>query len=280
VGYDLACRLRLNGVDVIFDKFETRIGSDLPLFMDQGLSQSNRVICICSELYNQKANAGCSGVGYEKRIICEEIIKDSSTAWVVPLIRNNKTARKLPIFLSSLKYLSFEDDSKYSESFYDLLRELHDQTNLPPLGKSPFEHNEGIIGKIEEMNKVTSTLSFTNKFSGNERINYLSNSGVFTIGTDLYEFKMSWSDAGGNSIHAYKDGVKAIACTSESIDPKKVDLHKYDFSNRARTARIGETIIWVNKNGKILLTKIENIEYENNQKHWVSVSYRIIEDVT
>ena len=87
---DLASKLRANGVDVIFDQFETRLGSDLPLFMEQGLSKSSRVICICSDTFNQKANSGRAGVYYEKRIICNELVGDSSSAWVIPLIRNNK----------------------------------------------------------------------------------------------------------------------------------------------------------------------------------------------
>lgn len=273
---DLASRLRTNGVDVIFDKFETKIGTDLPLFMEQGLSQSKRVLCICSDTYNQKANSGSAGVGYEKRIICSEIIKDSSTAWVIPVIRNNTGINKLPAFLSSLKYISFENDAEYADKYYELLRELHDQSNLPSLGKNPFEHDNTVIGKIDEMNSIASSLSFTNKFSGTEEINYLSNSGVYVIGTGLYEFKTNWSDNGLQSIHTYRDNVKAIACTSEEIDTDKFDLSKYDFSTRARTACLGDTVIWINQNGKILITKINDIKYENNQKHWVSFSYRII----
>jgi hypothetical protein len=276
--YDLASKLRANGVDVIFDQFETRIGSDLPLFMEQGLGASNRVICICSDLFNKKANSGLSGVGYEKRIICKDIIKDSSTAWVIPLIRKNSSDEKLPLFLSSLKYISFEKDDKFLENFYDLLRELHDQKKIPSLGKNPFEHRPDVIGKVEEIKQIVSTLSFTNKLKGTEKFNFLSNSGVFTIGTDLYEFKTNWSTAGRHSIHAYKDNVHSIAAASDVIERNKIDLEKYDFSSRVRTVNIGDSIIWVNRNGKILITQIENLEYENSQTHWIQINYEIIEN--
>ena len=277
---DLACKLRMNGIDVIFDQFEARLGADLPLFMEQGLSKSNRVICICSDLYNKKSNSGFSGVGYEKRIICKEITKDSSTSWVIPLIRNNASEEKLPLFLSSLRYISFEDDSKYFENIYDLLRELHSQNNVPSIGKNPFEHNADVIGKIDEIKQIKSSLAFSNCTNSNTQINYLSNSGVYTVGTDIFEFKTRWSDASINAIHAYADNLEAIACTGEEININNLDLEKHDFSSRCRTARLGESIIWINKNGKILITKIEKIAYENNQKHVVTLSYKIIEDCT
>lgn len=275
--FDLACRLRTNGVDAIFDQFETRLGSDLALFMEQGLNASNRVICICSELYNQKANSGQSGVGYEKRIICKELMKDSSTAWVIPLIRKNEQRDKIPIFLSSLKYISFLEDDLYQANYWELLRELYDQSNLPPLGKNPFDHNGDVLGIIEEKNKIIKALSFINKKSGIERFNYLSNSGLFTIGMGSYQFNTYWSTAGNYSIHAMRDYVQSIACTTDEINADSFNLSKYDFSSRARTAQIGETVIWVNKNGKILFTKVLSIVFENNQTHWLHISYQILE---
>lgn len=45
----LATRLRSNGVDVILDRWNTKLGSDLASFMERGLSKSQRVVCICSE---------------------------------------------------------------------------------------------------------------------------------------------------------------------------------------------------------------------------------------
>ncbi|MCK9170662.1 MAG: toll/interleukin-1 receptor domain-containing protein [Treponema sp.] len=274
---NLATHLRANGVDVIFDQFETKLGSDLALFMEQGLSISNRVICICSEIYNQKANAGMSGTGYEKRIICGDLIKDSSTTWVIPLIRNNSTNNKLPTFLHALKYIDFEDDCKYEEMYYDLLRDIYDQRNLPPLGNNPFVHNQDILGKISEMNEIVSALYCTNNHAGKESFNYLRNGKKFVIGNDLFKFDTQWSDADGNSIYAYRDNVKAIACASGNMSIKNFDITRYDFSSRAIQVFIGENVIWINEYGKILITKIENLEYKSNHEHMLTILYKILE---
>ena len=72
----LATRLRSNGVDVILDLWNAGLGQDLATFMEKGLTSSHRVLCICSQAYVDKANAGSGGVGYEKHIITAELLDD------------------------------------------------------------------------------------------------------------------------------------------------------------------------------------------------------------
>lgn len=278
--FELASYLRRTGIDVIFDQFEARLGSDLPLFMEQGLSQSNKVICICSDSYNSKANAGMSGVGYEKRIICSELMRDSSTAWVIPLVRSCTSSAKVPTFLSALRYISFNDESKYFSNFYELLRDLHDQSSLPPLGKNPFEHNSDVIGKINEIVQIRRSLATSTNTQGRTRFNYISNSGVYTFGIGLYEFQTYWSNGGNNSIRAYSDRVKAIAFAGSDLNINEIELENFDFSSRSRMLNKNEHAIWININGKILVTKIIDISVENQQTMWVELEYKIIEVCT
>jgi hypothetical protein len=278
--FDLASRLRQNGVDVIFDQFEARLGSDLPLFMEQGLSISNRVICVCSNKYISKANAGSSGVGYEKRIISSELMRDSSSAWVIPLIRNCTSQQRVPSFLSALRYISFDIDELYEASFYELLRDLHDQTNLPPLGKNPFEQNSDVVGLVDGVIQIKRSLATSTSSTGRVRFNYISNSGVYTFGSGLYEFRTHWSDRGNNSVYAYSDGVKAIAFADENFDFEEVDLEQLDFSSRVRTLNIDDQAVWVNSNGKILITRVVGISAESDQSKWAEVDYKILELIT
>lgn len=277
--FNLAFKLRGHGIDVVLDKFETKLGADLPLFMEQGLNESTRVICICSEKYNLKANAGKSGVGYEKRIICQDLMQDSSLNYVIPVIRNNPSPEKLPRFLSSLKYISFEDDNKYDANYYELLRDLHGRRNVPPLGKNPFDHNDDIIEKVNEINSVKRAFALSPSMEGHVRFNFLSNSGKHIFGTDIYEFRTSWSDCGVDSIYAYSDYVKAIAWAPENIDIYNLNLEEYDFSSRARTVMPNENIIWINDHGKILITKIVSIEWASAQNHWLELDYKILENI-
>ena len=109
----LATRLRSNGVDIILDRWNLKLGSDLAAFMEQGLSKSQRVICICSEKYVTKANEGKGGAGYEKQIISAEYIQDQNSNWVIPLIRNNDTTKKSLYSWGGRQYIDFNDSNLY-----------------------------------------------------------------------------------------------------------------------------------------------------------------------
>lgn len=56
-GFLLATRLEGNGVAVTLDQWDLKIGGDLPHFMESGLSDSDRVIVVCTDEYVRKANA-------------------------------------------------------------------------------------------------------------------------------------------------------------------------------------------------------------------------------
>ncbi len=62
----LATRLRSNGLNILLDRWNLKLGQDIASFMERGLSESNRIVSICSENYVKKANDENSGVGYEK----------------------------------------------------------------------------------------------------------------------------------------------------------------------------------------------------------------------
>ena len=122
----LATRLRANGVDILLDRWNLDLGQDVAAFIENGLSQSKRVLCICSENYVRKANNKEGGVGYEKRIMTAEIMENLDTNWVVPVIRNNSGDPKVPTFLGSCLYIEFREDRLYETQYEKLLRSLLD----------------------------------------------------------------------------------------------------------------------------------------------------------
>src|SRR5690606_5343523 len=127
----LATRLRSNGVNVILDRWNLKLGSDLASFMERGLSKSQRIVSICSDLYVRKANEGKGGAGYEKQIMTAEFINDQNTNWVIPLIKNNLNDRKTPTFLGGRMYISFEEAHLYESKYEELLRDILDEPVLP-----------------------------------------------------------------------------------------------------------------------------------------------------
>ena len=140
----LATRLRHNGVNAILDQWNLDLGRDVAAFIERGLSESNRVVCICSENYVRSANEKRGGVGYEKRMISAEIMSDANTDWVIPVIRNNASPELVPTFLSGCLYVDFRDDVTYEEKYEQLLRSLLNEPILPGSsnGQESFRDNK------------------------------------------------------------------------------------------------------------------------------------------
>lgn len=280
----LATRLRSNGIDVILDRWNLKLGYDLPFFMEQGLSKSNRIICICSESYNNKANEGEGGVGYEKHILTAKLIKDVNTAWIIPLIRNNNSGEKLPTFLGAKYYINFDTEEEYEEKYEELLRELLDEPILPipPIGPNPFKEIRAIAGTRFKPSKekylspaVKGTVSF----------DYSNNNGRFVIGQSDVLFETAWSKASSTSIHAYSDSptIHSLALVYDKKNINEInDAESYDFTSRVRTPQTNEIVIWHNQKGYFAATKILNVKdrTRGDGKDELTIEYVILTNGT
>src|SRR5437762_4903286 len=71
----LATRLVANGVNVLLDQWDLTLGSDLPRFIESGLTAADRILAVCTGAYVRKANDGIGGVGYEKMILTGHLMK-------------------------------------------------------------------------------------------------------------------------------------------------------------------------------------------------------------
>jgi len=83
--YTLATNLVDKGVDVLLDQWDLSLGSNLISFMEKGLTNSDRVLVICTDNYNKKSNEGLGGVGYEKNILTSELFRDQDSKKFIPL---------------------------------------------------------------------------------------------------------------------------------------------------------------------------------------------------
>ena len=274
----LATDLRQHmGVDVILDQWDLRIGSDLSLFMEQGLSSASLVLCVCSDQYVKKANAGTGGAGYEKMIMTAALIQNTNTDYIIPVMRCN-SEKNLPTFLSTKLYVDFSDESKYLEKLGDLTARIYEEdiAHKPPLGKSPY--SESIQNDVVTRTEIAKSQYHSPQFEGCASFDFKNNSGQFIIGSGEYEFCTRWSECGSNSIYAYRDKVKMIGY-AEGVDtiPSFPDFEQFDFTSRTREPHIGEVNIWMNKNGKFAATLITDISVKSRgaKQNNLSFEYKI-----
>src|SRR5262245_19395356 len=109
----LATRLRGSGVDVILDQWDLSLGDDVTRFMEAGVSNSDRVLVICTDEYVRKANAGKGGVGYERLIVTAQLVQNIGTNKFIPIIRNTDPEHRTPRFLGTRLYIDFSDDEQF-----------------------------------------------------------------------------------------------------------------------------------------------------------------------
>lgn len=134
----LAERLCRNGVNAILDQWDLGPGGDLPQFMEQSITRSNRILMVCTERYVQKANTGSGGVGYEKMIVTSDLINKIGSTKIIPIVRQNGLP-KLPVFLGSKIYINLSTEDMYETGFDTMLRVLLNAPLFikPPLGSAP-----------------------------------------------------------------------------------------------------------------------------------------------
>lgn len=271
----LATRLRSNGVDVILDRWNLQLGQDVAAFIEQGLSASHRVLCICSENYVTKANTRLGGVGYEKQIITAEIMKDPNADWVVPVIRNNSGDQIVPTFLCGSLYVDFRDDRLYESKYEELLRSLLDEpvVPVPPLGENPFQ-------KIKEYTEKTFLPSSEKYVSpapqGKVKFDYSNNNGKYCIGAGPLMFETSWSKSSDRNIYLLNNP-QSIATVAVVKDKKEIweveDARAYDGSSRIRRPNVGQIAILQNANGFFAAIKIRGIKDDTRGSDFDEITF-------
>lgn len=261
---DLSTSLRKHGVDVILDQWDLEIGNDLRFFMENGLDETKYVICVCSEQYVKKANEGHGGVGYETTIISSDLLKNAKIDYILPIVINNQSDKKIPIFLSNKLYLDFDRD-EYFDNYLKLLRRIFNrkEKEKPPIGSNPF--SKGLYPRISDEVDIRTEIE-KDKYSASKKegiveFDYSNNCGVFNIGEGSLLFQTRWSNASNTSIYAYGDLVDKIGFLEEVNDFPKVDeLNKFDYTSRVRTINTGEMIIFKNNCGNFLAIKVLEIK--------------------
>lgn len=250
----LATDLRSHGVNAILDQWDLRLGSDLRFFMEKGLSTSDLVLCVCSEMYVQKVNSGIGGAGYEGMIMSQPLLGNANSEFVILIVRNNHLQQKVPMVFGSKNYIDFSDDTQYVARYQQLLERIYgeDSKKKPPLGENPFSSklSEAIAVKTE----IEKSLYCSPSMDGTVTFRYDNNNGIYTIGSGKYAFDTRWSRSGNNSIHAY--GLIGFKAEVEEFPPKLQAITNYDFSSSTRTIRTGQIVIFENHDRHFAAVKL------------------------
>lgn len=162
---ELASRLRENGIDVILDQWDSGPGNDIPKFMENGVSEADRLLMICTEPYVRKADERKGATGYEAMIVAGELERNLGTSKFIPIIRQEAGSCLLPKSVSTRFYVNLSDDQNFEDQFELLLRELHQEPAVvkPPLGNNPFAKQPSSIETTAQIIKAIPQTSLPTK---------------------------------------------------------------------------------------------------------------------
>ncbi len=136
--HDLAWRLQeKSGVRIMLDQWLVP-GSELNVFMEQGIESSDFVIVVCTPTYAEKANNREGGVGYESMVITGALAEQIKSRKFIPVLRIGDWKSSRPVYLKTKIGVDLRNDPYHEIEYEKLIRALHgEQPQQPPLGPKP-----------------------------------------------------------------------------------------------------------------------------------------------
>ena len=119
----LAARLEAAGFEVLYDRGQP-LGARLPHFMEQMVSQSQRILVICTAKYKQRFDQRLGGVGYEGHLISGEVVRDHGTVKFIPILRRDSWADAMPLCLDGTLGTDLREGEQYDAQCQKLFTEL------------------------------------------------------------------------------------------------------------------------------------------------------------
>ena len=170
----LAEDLCADGVDVILDVWDLRVGNEANVFMEQMVSdpEIQKVIIVCDKVYVEKANKREGGVGIETQIISKEIYDKVGQNKFVAVVseKDDKDKPYLPIYCKTRIYIDLSDQEFYEKNYDKLLRWIYDKSifQKPKIGKRPsnLEETERFIITRSKSRRVIDTIMSGKSNSG------------------------------------------------------------------------------------------------------------------
>ena len=137
---NLANRLISDGVNVILDKFELRLGNDLLYFMENSVLSADKTVLVLTPNYKVKASNREGGVGYEYSIISGQVYKiNKNNNRFIPLLKNGDSEISIPVFFETKLFIDFRNNQNFYHNYQILLRDFFNipKYTKPPLGSIP-----------------------------------------------------------------------------------------------------------------------------------------------
>jgi adenine C2-methylase RlmN of 23S rRNA A2503 and tRNA A37 len=103
----LAQKLQRENIRVRLDDIDTHLGADLVSFMVDAITNSDRVLLICTENYYRKITGGA---GFEKMLIGNELFKNPNTDKFIPILKDFDSDTSIPSIVGTKQHYRMKND--------------------------------------------------------------------------------------------------------------------------------------------------------------------------
>lgn len=141
---EFAQRLRNDGIDVILDQFNMKLGNDTNNFMEKCVNDPSitNVLILLSPDYKTKADLRKGGAGIETQIISGEVYSNVENTKFIPILfekRRENADACIPTYLKQRRWLDMSEDSNFEERYVELVKILYGREKYVqiPLGSKP-----------------------------------------------------------------------------------------------------------------------------------------------
>ena len=126
--------LRNNGINAQIDKYQPH-GTDLVKFMLNSIRTAQKVLCILTPKYKEKAESGKGGAAYEGTIISHEIYNDQDTIKFIPILRKGDFRSSTPDFIDGRKGFDCTTLEKYQKELINIVKTIKGEPiiEIPPI---------------------------------------------------------------------------------------------------------------------------------------------------
>ena len=119
-----AFRLKANGLKVVVDQWNTKLGNSLTHFMETAVSSSDFVLLICTPNYKKRADARKGGVGYEQDLMTAERLVEGNHDKFIPVLREGVWRNALPTWIAGHLGVDLRGDTYAEDNFQNLVEHL------------------------------------------------------------------------------------------------------------------------------------------------------------
>jgi len=149
---DFANRLRSDGIEVLLDQNDLKVGNDMNDYMEKCVTDKTvtNVLILLSPDYKEKADARTGGTGIETQIISGKVYQDVGNTKFIPILfdkRDKPTKDSIPAYLSERFRLDFSDPDMFEANYVRLVRLLYGKDSFV---KNPVGHKPDWVDQEED----------------------------------------------------------------------------------------------------------------------------------